>query len=108
MKPENARAAAHDNGATFHVDSCAASDVSLANHIATAQSRCERRAGIFFDNHGAGQHVFGTRPTDAAGNVDVGSVNQSDAKVTQAAFEVLSLSIAFSRRVRWQRSISLL
>ena len=47
---ERAGAAADEDGAALHVDAGAAADVPLADQVAAAQGRPERRAGVLLDD----------------------------------------------------------
>src|SRR4029077_505714 len=73
--------------AALHVDAHTRADIALADEVTAAQGSAEGRARILLDHHGAGEHVLGARPADAALDADVGSVDQSAAEIAQAPFD---------------------
>ena len=84
---EGAGAAADDDVAALHVDAGARADIALAHEVAAADRRAELGAGILLDENGAAHHVLAAGPADAAGDADIRTVDQAEAKIAERAVD---------------------
>ena len=84
---EGAGVAADDDRAALLVDAGARADIAVADEVAAADRRAELRAGVLLDQDGAGQHVLGAGPADAALDPHVRPVDQAAAEIAERAFD---------------------
>src|ERR671918_1806254 len=76
-----------DDRSALLVDAAPSPHAALDEHVAAAQGRPGERAGVAVDDDDPGHHVLARRPADAAGDVDLGPVDQAAAEVAERALE---------------------
>src|SRR5262249_53102788 len=86
-------AAADDDGAPFLIDPGAAADVAHAHHVAAAQGCGKARSCAFLDDPWPRQHVLGTAPANSTFDVDVRTIDQSAAEISEPPVKVQTQSI---------------
>src|SRR5262249_41566275 len=76
-----------DDGAALLVDHRSGDDAAVDDEVTAAERRPGQRARVPGDRDYAGHHVLAGRPADAAGDVDLGPVDEPAAEVAEAAGE---------------------